>query len=240
VHPKRRKKHEAKTTPKKSKARALPSPAEETSDHNDKNLDLEATYLRSSKANEGLGEQEQESRGDDSEEEMNDDDESSPPKLVVHESLTGNAKSKSKVKTKKQKNVPTDETPAQRDQRTIFIGNLALDVAQKRVRSSLWTCKPRVFTLIYSLYKNNYSDTSSPSSPPPKSNLSDSVPYPSALQPQPQPQPQRLPPLAQPTINSHPRKTPHNANMIVPAPPLGVPPTTKTRKNPTKLPTILT
>ena len=50
---------------------------------------------------------------------------------LVHESLV--EKSKLKHKSKKQKYVPPDETPAQRDQRTIFVGNLSLEIAQKRV-----------------------------------------------------------------------------------------------------------
>ncbi|KXN80838.1 Nucleolar protein 12 [Leucoagaricus sp. SymC.cos] len=70
--------------------------------------------------------------GDDVEEEDQDQDDNEAEDLV-HESLKGKkAKSRSKSRTKKQKYVPPDETPAQRDQRTVFIGNLALEVAQSR------------------------------------------------------------------------------------------------------------
>jgi len=68
---------------------------------------------------------------EDEEEEDDERDDDSDKSNLVHESLM--EKSKSKYKSKKQKYVPPDETPAQRDQRTIFIGNLSLEVAQKRV-----------------------------------------------------------------------------------------------------------
>ncbi|PPR02851.1 hypothetical protein CVT24_002329 [Panaeolus cyanescens] len=56
------------------------------------------------------------------------DDEVDLTKLV-HESLDPKAKSSRKAKTKV---VPEDETPERRNQRTIFIGNLPLEVASKR------------------------------------------------------------------------------------------------------------
>jgi len=60
-----------------------------------------------------------------------DEDDASPVNLV-HESLLKGGKSKSR--SGKQKFVPSEETPEKRDQRTIFVGNLPIDVAKKRVR----------------------------------------------------------------------------------------------------------
>lgn len=50
---------------------------------------------------------------------------------LVHESLT---KKDKKVRTPKTKYVPSEETAELRDQRTIFVGNLPIEVASKKVR----------------------------------------------------------------------------------------------------------
>ncbi|KAF5360334.1 hypothetical protein D9756_005093 [Leucocoprinus leucothites] len=134
THPKRQKsdskqevKNKLKPSPKKkSKVKTKVPSAEENDADEDDNSDLEGAYLRS-KGADGQLKEDGKASGDDAEE-VSEDDASN----LVHESLAGKAKSKSKVKSKKQKYVPTDETPARRDQRTVFIGNLSLDVAQKR------------------------------------------------------------------------------------------------------------
>jgi len=59
-------------------------------------------------------------------------DEEVDPSQLVHESvakLTGKGKS-----TRKSKHVPENETADQRDLRTVFVGNLSVEVARKRVR----------------------------------------------------------------------------------------------------------
>ena len=54
--------------------------------------------------------------------------------LPAHESLQ---KDKQRSRTgAKSKFVPTDETAGQRDKRTIFVGNLSIEVAQKKVSCS--------------------------------------------------------------------------------------------------------
>ncbi|TFK33036.1 hypothetical protein BDQ12DRAFT_691735 [Crucibulum laeve] len=55
-------------------------------------------------------------------------DEEGDPKELVHESL----REKKKSSRSKQKFVPSEETAELRDKRTIFIGNLPIDIAQKR------------------------------------------------------------------------------------------------------------
>jgi nucleolar protein 12 len=60
-----------------------------------------------------------------------DDDDGANPSLPTHESLLP-AKSK-RIRSSKPKYAPSDETAYQRDLRTIFIGNLPLEVAQKKV-----------------------------------------------------------------------------------------------------------
>jgi nucleolar protein 12 len=59
-----------------------------------------------------------------------DDDEEGDPSTLVHESLSG----KPLPSNSRKKYVPEGETPAQRDERTIFIGNIPLEVAKNRVR----------------------------------------------------------------------------------------------------------
>jgi len=94
-----------------------------SSEGDEENPHLEAAHLRFKQDTGQLAE----------DEEDNDDEEGhdSGTLRLVHESLM--EESKSKHKSKKQKYVPPDETPAQRDQRTIFVGNLSLEIAQKRV-----------------------------------------------------------------------------------------------------------
>ncbi|KAJ6534042.1 hypothetical protein DFH09DRAFT_1043654 [Mycena vulgaris] len=67
------------------------------------------------------------SEGDASGDADSDSDPDAPP--PVHESLTKRVRTKP---TKKTKVVPEGETPAQRDARTLFIGGLPVDVAQKK------------------------------------------------------------------------------------------------------------
>ena len=56
---------------------------------------------------------------------------------LVHESLSSStAKSRGRSSRAKPKYSPVEETPEQRDSRTIFIGNLPLEVARKKVRST--------------------------------------------------------------------------------------------------------
>ncbi|KAL4251237.1 hypothetical protein ABKN59_006313 [Abortiporus biennis] len=61
-----------------------------------------------------------------------DSDDEGDPSTLVHESLkTGKSKSKGKSKASA-KYVPEDETPEQRNSRTIFVGNVSLEVAKSR------------------------------------------------------------------------------------------------------------
>lgn len=61
------------------------------------------------------------------------------PSSLIHESLQKGAKSKKKDKSESHtKYVPPDETPEQRNARTIFVGNVPVDVLKSRVCSSLY------------------------------------------------------------------------------------------------------
>jgi len=62
-----------------------------------------------------------------------DEDDSFDPSKIVHESLL-KPKEKSRKASSKKKYVPADETLEQRDLRTIFVGNLSVEVVKKRVR----------------------------------------------------------------------------------------------------------
>ena len=62
-----------------------------------------------------------------------DEDEPFDPNTIVHESLQ-KSKLKSHKPASKKKYVPPHETPEQRNLRTVFVGNLSVEVAKKRVR----------------------------------------------------------------------------------------------------------
>jgi nucleolar protein 12 len=62
-----------------------------------------------------------------------DSDEEGDPSKLVHESLLKDGKKKNTLKAK-QKYVPSEETPEQRDARTLFIGNVPMEAVTSRVR----------------------------------------------------------------------------------------------------------
>lgn len=63
----------------------------------------------------------------------NSDSEEGGPSTLIHESLvSGGAKSNQRASTRKVKFAPPDESEEQRNLRTIFVGNLSSEVAQKR------------------------------------------------------------------------------------------------------------
>ena len=67
-----------------------------------------------------------------------DDDDADTDTIPKHESLTKGSKSRDRGKKEKVL-APPDETPEQKDRRTIFIGNVPLEVASKRVCLSLFS-----------------------------------------------------------------------------------------------------
>lgn len=92
------------------------SKEDEAVDQEEENSDLENAYLQNHKG----------APKSDHEEEVDTEE------PLVHEALQkGKKGSRSGPKVKF---VPSDETPERRDQRTIFIGNLSVEVAQKKVR----------------------------------------------------------------------------------------------------------
>jgi nucleolar protein 12 len=96
------------------------SKEEEAIDEEEENSDLENAYLETHR------------------DAPKPEDEEDVEEPLVHESLQkGKKSSRSGPKTKF---VPSDETPERRDQRTIFIGNLSVEVAQKRVRCRILLC----------------------------------------------------------------------------------------------------
>jgi nucleolar protein 12 len=75
---------------------------------------------------------------DEDADEDEDEDEDEDAKSFVHESLKT---TKKKQKTKPAKAyIPPNESQADRDRRTIFVGNLPIDVASSKVRSPPPTC----------------------------------------------------------------------------------------------------
>ncbi|KAF9267576.1 hypothetical protein L218DRAFT_696497 [Marasmius fiardii PR-910] len=95
------------------------------------NSDLENAYLAGSSKQKAQAQEEEESEEErelveEADTEVESDSDAPPPQ---HESLS---KSSKRTKPKSAKLVPADETPEQRDARTIFVGNLALEVAQKK------------------------------------------------------------------------------------------------------------
>ncbi|KAJ6497409.1 hypothetical protein C8R45DRAFT_1211303 [Mycena sanguinolenta] len=103
---------------------------EEESEGDENNSDLENTYLGKMRSNKPSAppavSEEEEVEGDDSDEsDLNDSD----APLPAHESLTKRVRTKP---AKKAKTVPENETPVQRNARTLFVGELPMEVAQKK------------------------------------------------------------------------------------------------------------
>ncbi|KAJ6631356.1 hypothetical protein B0H10DRAFT_2427276 [Mycena sp. CBHHK59/15] len=132
----------SKPTPtKKSKRKLTPvevdNDEEEEEEDDEDNSDLENAYLGKKRAgakptadapSENSDEDEGDDAPDDAEESEDADSESDAPP-PVHESLTKRVRTKPAKKTKV---VPEGETPAQRDARTLFVGGLPVEVAQKK------------------------------------------------------------------------------------------------------------
>jgi len=144
--------------------------AKEEADNDEANSDLENAYLgvkmfaKDAKSAE---------RSDSSD--SDDSADGGKHRQLVHESLQ-TSKRGSHLRPKA-KFVPADETPELRDSRTIFVGNLSVEVAQKRVCFRLHSPAACPSLLFHSPFSNNFSATSLPKYPLPKSNLPDSVLY---------------------------------------------------------------
>lgn len=115
-----------KKSSKSGKGKAKETEADSDSDGDDEKL--EAAYLKSQSA--AAAKTDDKSSDSDTE----DEDEDVDPTTLVHESVK---KSSKKARGPKVKHVPSEETPELRDQRTVFVGNLPLEVASKKVCSSL-------------------------------------------------------------------------------------------------------
>jgi nucleolar protein 12 len=116
---------------KSRKGKAKGDEEQAGSDDSDANSDLENAYLG------------KKSTKDDQPEEhrIDSDDEGDNVGPFVHESLQMSRRGSCHgPKTKAKKFVPEDETPELRDSRTIFVGNLSVEVAQKRVCFSPTLC----------------------------------------------------------------------------------------------------
>ncbi|KAK0187648.1 hypothetical protein F5146DRAFT_1059922 [Armillaria mellea] len=90
--------------------------AQKAKDHDENDNELEDNYA---KAKEVQIEKDGESESDED------------PSKLVHESIAQNAPSTGRA-SQKHKFVPSDETQDQRDLRTIFVGNLSIEAAQKK------------------------------------------------------------------------------------------------------------
>ena len=99
----------------------------ESSDEED-NGALEDAY-ETAKANTKVVGAEKEAVASEEDDDDDDDDDEGDPTTLVHESVK-------KLPTKRKgKYIPPDETSSQRDSRTVFIGNLPAEIAQKKVYS---------------------------------------------------------------------------------------------------------
>ena len=101
---------------------------EDEDDEEDNNSDLENAYLKSKTAKAKQVASEEAAAEKEDTDEAEDSEEEGESTQLVHESIQPKPKP-----AKRQRFVPADETPEQRDRRTIFIGNLPSEVAHKRV-----------------------------------------------------------------------------------------------------------
>ena len=84
---------------------------------------------------EGDSEAEGESQPQDlAQEDSDESDDEGDPSKMVHESLLKGGAAKDTSRAGKVKHVPTEETTEQRDARTLFIGNVAVEVTKSKVR----------------------------------------------------------------------------------------------------------
>ncbi|KAJ6488249.1 hypothetical protein C8R47DRAFT_511170 [Mycena vitilis] len=135
-----------KSSPKTPKSIAKPTPTKtskrkeaekkadsEGSDEDDEdNSDLENAYLgkkRSNKPTAPSAASGDEDEADEVDQDSNSEDSDPDAPPPVHESLTKRVRTKPAKKTKI---IPKDETPVLRNARTLFIGGLPVDVAQKK------------------------------------------------------------------------------------------------------------
>lgn len=104
-------------------------------------------------------------------------DEEIDPSQLIHESVAKHAGKGSR--NRKSKYIPENETANQRDRRTVFVGNLSVEVAQKRVRVMILWCLYRLNPGIFSPYSSNSIVTSYRMYRRPKSSRLVSDQYPS-------------------------------------------------------------
>ncbi|KAI0667613.1 hypothetical protein C8Q78DRAFT_993946 [Trametes maxima] len=69
---------------------------------------------------------------EDAAENSSDSDDEGDPSTLVHESLLKDGPSKGQSRNGKAKHVPSEESPEQRDARTIFVGNVAVEITKSR------------------------------------------------------------------------------------------------------------
>ncbi|KAI0754878.1 hypothetical protein C8Q80DRAFT_1141625 [Daedaleopsis nitida] len=115
----KRSKSEATVTPSSSKAppkasKRLQTPVEDSSDSDE---------------DEGDAQVEDESLDTGSSDSSEDEGD---PSTLVHESLLKGGEKKSQSRNGKAKAMPSEETPGQRDVRTVFVGNVAIEVTKSR------------------------------------------------------------------------------------------------------------
>lgn len=125
---------------KSGKGKAKEIEADSEDDEDDEKL--EAAYLKSQASATAAKPDDKKA---DSEDEGDEDE--VDPSTLVHESVK---KSSKKSRGPKVKYVPSEETPELRDQRTVFVGNLPIDVASKKVRALLIHCCLRLPNLFFS------------------------------------------------------------------------------------------
>lgn len=209
----------------KSEAAALDTPSSSKTPKASKKKPAEDDADDSEDEDEQEDEQEDETEDEDEDEDeertgqdaADDSDDEGDPSRLVHESLLkgGEKGNKGQSKEWKTKNPPSDESPAQRDARTVFVGNVAIEVVKSRVCLNGCFCFPVPHPLMPrphgSPLRSNSNGTFSHSSPPPRSSPSASAPSPS-----------RAPPLSfPPTTASQTRSlitSPANMTATVPRP----------------------
>lgn len=139
-----------------SKKRKLESEAKESSAGKKAKKDTQSVLTKTneeedarsaddSDSDESMAEQEGSSSSENEEDQRassdseEDEDDSFDPSKIVHESLL-KPREKSHKASSKKKYVPPGETPDQRDLRTIFVGNLSVEIVKKRVRIHYCQC----------------------------------------------------------------------------------------------------
>ncbi|KAJ8501954.1 hypothetical protein ONZ51_g267 [Trametes cubensis] len=129
---KRSKADAADSSPKKAPVKPAKQKAKKTAESSSESEEDEDAKLAERMHKKSKKSQSAQDAKKDSDDGSEDSDDEGDPSNLVHESLLKGEKTKGQSRHGKAKFAPSEETPEQRDARTIFVGNVAIEVTKSR------------------------------------------------------------------------------------------------------------